>query len=154
MFSSSPLHLHAVSPSAFLPGQLLDVVTELTEIVREENACMAEGLPAGVGATVDRKRELSDVYEYLCAELLDEQKDSLTADPDLARKLMDAVVRLREVTAENLTRLEAAVTASRRRVEAVMAAMREEIGVTSPYGPSGDVPLGARLAAFSQDIHC
>lgn len=154
MFSSSPQPLHTVESIGVLPGQLLDVVTELTEIVLDENTSLAEGLPAHFGATVERKRELSHTYEDLCAELLDQRRDALAADPELARKLMEAVIRLREATAENLTRLEAAMNASRRRVEAVMAAMRQEVGATSSYGPRGNVPLGARLAAFSQDIHC
>lgn len=140
--------------TGFLPSQLLDVVTELTEVVLEENAIMAEGLPAGIAANLDRKLELSDSYEDLCAEVIEGQRNALAADPELARKLIVAVVRLRDVTAENLMRLEAALDASRRRVEAVMTAMRAEAGSTAAYGPGGGVPLGARLAAFSQDFHC
>lgn len=136
-----------------LPSQLLDVVTELTEVLLEENAIMADGMPAAVVATLDRKIELSDAYEDLCAEVMETRRDRLTADPLVARRLMDAVLRLREVTAENLTRLEAAMGASRRRVEAVMTAMHSEARIGAPYGAKGDIPIGARLAAFGQDFH-
>jgi hypothetical protein len=153
MIPFPPLVLQPME-TGFLPGQLLDVVTELTEVVLEENAIMAEGLPAGIAANLDRKLELSDTYEDLCAEVIEGRRDSLAADPELARRLIMAVVRLREVTAENLVRLDAAMDASRRRVEAVMAAMRAEAGNAAPYGPGGAVPLGARLAAFSRDFHC
>lgn len=153
MLPSASQTLYALDHHHHLPSQLLEVVTELTEVIVEENSIMADGMPAAVVATIDRKLELSDTYEDMCAEMMETQRDSLAADPVLARKLMEAVLRLREVTAENLTRLEAAMDASRRRVEAVMAAMRSDARETTPYGPKGGVPLGARLAGFSQDFH-
>jgi hypothetical protein len=136
-----------------LRGLLMDVVTELVDVIQEENAVLAEGLPAAVTATIDRKLELSDAYEELCAELADTQPGVLAADPDFAARLMDVVLALREATAENLVRLEAAVSASQRRVEAVMAAMRSTAGETGTYDARGGVPLNARLAAFGRDYH-
>lgn len=153
MLTSAPLVHIGHDRLADLPGQLLAVIGELTEVMMEENAFMAEGMPAAVAETVDRKLELSDSYEELYAELADTRAELLAGDPDFAAKLMEAVVRLREVTAENLTRLEAAMDASKRRVEAVMAAMRSTLRENAPYGAKGDVPLGARLAAFGRDYH-
>lgn len=136
-----------------LPHHLLAVIAELTDVMAEENAVMAEGMPAAVVSTVDRKLELSDTYEDLYAELADSRAEILAQDPEFATSLMAAVVHLREVTAENLTRLEAAMTASKRRVEAVMAAMRSAARESTPYSAKGDVPLNARLAAFGKDYH-
>lgn len=136
-----------------LPGQLLNLVHELTGLILEENSVMANGMPAAMIATIDRKQELSNSFEDLCAEVMENHRDSLTADPVLARKLMKAVLRLREITAENMVQLEAAMDASRRRVEAVMAAMHSEAQITAPYGANGQVPMGARFAAFGQDFH-
>jgi hypothetical protein len=141
------------APAAGLPDMLMAVVSDLTDVILEENALLTEGLPAAVAATVDRKLELSDAYEDLYAELVESRRDSLTCDPDFARRLMDAVVVLREATSENLARLDAAMTASRRRVESVMAAMRAEACANTPYGPQGKVPLDACLAAFGKDFH-
>lgn len=153
MFPSAPQMLYPFESHEHLPSKLLDVVSELTEVILEENSVMAGGMPAAVVATIDRKLELSDAYEELCAEMMETQRDSLAADPLMAGKLMEAVLRLREVTAENLIRLEAAMNASKRRVEAVMAAMHSEAQVAAPYGANGEVPIGARLAAFGQDFH-
>ncbi|MGE5517947.1 MAG: flagellar protein FlgN [Bacteroidota bacterium] len=136
-----------------LPEHLLLVIAELTDVITEENTVMAEGMPAAVVATVDRKLELSDTYEELYAELADNRAEILAQDPEFATKLMEAVLLLREVTAENLTRLDAAMTASKRRVEAVMAAMRSAARESAPYSAKGDVPLNARLAAFGKDYH-
>lgn len=146
--------MHALHEGhAELPGRLLSVVAELTEVMQEENEALAQGLPASLSAGIDRKLELSDCYEDLYAELADTQPELLAADPAFAHKLMDAVLMLREVTAENLTRLDAAMNASKRRVEAVMAAVRAEIRDNGPYNAKGDVPLNARLAAFGKDYH-
>lgn len=144
---------HVDAGSRDLRGLLMDVVTELVEVIREENATLAEGLPAAVATTIDRKIELSDAYEELCGELAETAPEMLAADPAFAAKLMEAVVALRTATDENLVRLEAAMTASRRRVEAVMAAMRSSAGENAPYNAKGAVPLNARLAAFGRDYH-
>lgn len=138
---------------ADLPDRLLSVVAELTEVMQEENAALALGLPAALSTGIDRKLELSECYEDLYAEWADTQAELLSADPAFAHKLMAAVLLLRETTAENLTRLDAALTASRRRVEAVMAAVRSEARENAPYNARGDVPLNARLAAFGKDYH-
>lgn len=153
MMPSAPLMHTGSEFHGDLPAQLLAVIAELTEVMLEENDVMAEGLPAAVVATVDRKLELSDTYEELYAELADHRVKILAHDPEFATKLMEAVLRLREVAAENLTRLDAAMSASKRRVEAVMAAMRSSARENAPYGPDGDVPLNARLAAFGKDYH-
>ncbi|MCR6632562.1 MAG: hypothetical protein NVV74_22345 [Magnetospirillum sp.] len=153
MLPSAPL-IHMVDTQhADLTEMLMSVVTDLTEVIEEENALMAEGMPAAVTATIDRKLELSDAYEDLYAELVENRRDCLTADPAFANRLMEAVLHLREVTTENMARLEAAMQASRRRVEAVMAAMRSTIAEDGPYSAKGEVPIGARLAAFGKDFH-
>ena len=144
---------HAGLGAHDLPDRLLSVVAELTTVMVEENAALAEGLPACVSANIDRKLELSDNYDELYAELADKQADILASDPEFAHKLMNAVVELRQATAENLTRLDAAMAASRRRVEAVMRAVRAAAQENVPYGAKGDIPLNARLAAFGKDYH-
>lgn len=153
MLPSAPLMQDVTASHGQLPGQLMSVIAELTDVILEENAVMAEGIPAAVMATVDRKLELSDLYEDLLAEMVETKPACLTSDPELARKLMDAVLELRQATQENLVRLEAAMNASKRRVEAVMAAMRSEARVDSPYSAKGEIPLGARLAGFGKDFH-
>ena len=47
----------------------------------------------------------------------------------------------------------AAIAASRRRVEAVMTAIRADARENATYSATGDIPLAARLAAFGQDFH-
>lgn len=153
MFPSTPMMQDQADPQGRLSARLMDVIAELTEVIQEENAIMAEGMPAGVVRTLDRKLELSDSYEELLEMLVENKPAALTANPEFARKLMDSVLVLRQATQENLARLDAAMTASKRRVEAVMTAMRSEASVAAPYGAKGEIPLEARLAGFSKDFH-
>lgn len=139
-------------PSAELPEQLLLVVNDLIEVIEEENAIMAEGLPASLVTTIERKLDLSEVYEDLCADAAEYCPDLLSNDPDFADALVEAVTRLREVTTENLARLEAAMEASRRRVEAVMDAMRESVRENAPYTADGEIPVEDRLPPLSRDF--
>lgn len=140
-------------PYCDLGEKLLYVISELTEVMMEENFILADGIPASLAANVDRKLELSDDYEELYAELVDNQSELLSTDPAFAHKLLEAVLQLRETASENLERLDAAMNASKLRVEAVMAAMRTTVSENLPYSATGTVPLNARLAAFGKDHH-
>lgn len=153
MLPTVPLNEADAPLATDLPQKLMTVVADLTDVILEENALMAEGMPAAVAKTIDRKLELSDSYEDLYAELVETHRDYLANDPEYASRLMEAVLQLREATTENLTRLDAAMEASRRRVEAVMAAMRSSVSENIPYNAKGDVPLNAKLAAFTKDFH-
>lgn len=126
---------------------LLSVISELTDMMIEENSVLAAGLPAFLAANAERKHELADEFE--------KRKTGLTGigDPVAIRTLTDAVTQLRDVTAENMDRLEAAMRASRHRVEAVMQAAGAAAPGGTPYTAKGKPPLATRLAAFGKDHH-
>jgi hypothetical protein len=52
---------------------------------------------------------------------------------------LQRTTQLRERMAENIDRLQAAMEASRRRVEAVMSAIRQHAAADSTYGANGRV---------------
>ena len=133
--------------------RLLRVIAELTEQMERENADLAAGLPASVAQDIDRKCELADLYADLYEELRAAYPDLLSYPGSLADRMTAAVLRLRAVADENLTRLQAATEASRRRIEAVLAAARSAGRAHATYGANGEIPLGARLAAFARDYH-
>lgn len=131
---------------------LLEVVTELALVMDEENRLLAEGLPAGVVGTVARKTELTADYTGLWEAVRADVARVLAADPDFSETLVQAVGDLREIAAENVTRLEAAMVASRRRVEAALSALRDEAGVGRPYGADGETVL-ARYPVVGTNFH-
>lgn len=153
MMSHIPLTLATDNPGSDAARALLDTIAELTRIIAEENRSLAQGFPAGLSATSERKTELAAEYAELWAELGADGVGLLADDPDFAHVLMDAVSRLRHTTRENLARLEAAVTASRRRVEAVLDALRQDARAGSSYGVKGDIALELRLPPAGMNFH-
>lgn len=120
---------------------LLEVVTELAAVMEEENRLLAAGFPAGLVGTSERKGELTAEYADLWDQLRAEAAQALAADPDFVRLLMQSVGDLRQVANENLARLEAAMTASRRRVEAALAALHDDAASGRTYGADGELLL-------------
>ena len=132
---------------------LLETVTELAEIIAEENRSLALGFPASLATTSERKTELAAEYAELWADLGPDGATLLVRDPDFGRTLMEAVSQLRQASQENLVRLEAAISASRRRVEAVLEALRQDSRTGGAYGAKGDIPLDLRLPPVGMNFH-
>lgn len=132
--------------------RLLAVVQELTQVMTEENTVLAEGLPAAMAETIERKQDLSDEFEHLWAHLTTNGSGALAADPEAAYDLIQLVAALRVVANENIARLDAALLASRRRIEAVMTALRGEAEQGRGYGMTGQAPLVARFAPCSTSL--
>lgn len=149
----------ATLPSLAEPGDcpstemLLATVVELSAVMAEENAALASGYPAGLVATAARKTELAAEYAELWEDLETDIAEALANDPEFGRRLMAAVSRLRLVAGENVARLEAAMSASRRRVEAILETLRTEVRGSATYGTKGDIPLDLRLPPYGTDFH-
>lgn len=149
-----PIERSAAPHPSGVAASLMEVVTELTATMTEENALLAAGYPAGLSATSDRKVALSDAYADLWDEICSDATRLLAGDPGVLRDLTHAVVQLRAVAVENSARLMAAMAASRQRVEAVLEVLGSECRSTWPtYGVNGAVPPTARLPYLSADYH-
>lgn len=135
-----------------LPGRLLNVMAELTDVIRDENAIMAEGMPASVVETLGRKLDLSDLYEELWEQMSGSLSARIAVDPDFAQELRAAVIELRDVTQENLCRLDAALKASKTRVEAVMSAIRTDLRSDAVYDANGDIPIDAKFPGYGTNF--
>ncbi len=116
---------------------LLAVVRELCMVMREENEQLAHRVPAGLTVVIDRKITLSDEYQRLWHSVLGAGPEMLAERPEIVRDLVASVGDLRRLTAENMRRLEGAADASRRRIEAVMEAIREQDARVRGYRPDG-----------------
>ncbi|WP_316979464.1 hypothetical protein [Shumkonia mesophila] len=136
-----------------LPERLLRVIAELTKQIERENADLATGFPALMTPGIERKHELADAYVELYGELHETAPGFLSLPDDLAERMISAILRLREVTNENLARLDAAMAASRQRIQAALAAARDAQRQQGTYSAKGEVPLRANLTAFGGDYH-
>jgi hypothetical protein len=113
----------------------LDVlIDELIAVIDDENALLASGMPASLAATTGRKSNLASSIE---ASL----KTIGAAGPvtDEERAYLDLRVGfVQRLAQENLSRLAGAIGASRRRIAAVVAAVRDEGQSKTPaYGRTG-----------------
>jgi hypothetical protein len=110
------------------------VMDKLKAIIETENQFLGRGLPATLLATTKRKALLSREYGALSSEMLDAAVDQLLADPSLPAKLVAAGSELQAMSTENRALLSRAVAASRRRVDAVMDAVRASADVVAQDG--------------------
>ena len=73
-----------------------------------------------------------------------------TPSRPLQHKVLARIDGLRLSMDENMTRLRAAIEASQRRIDAVMAALREQISDNSPYGASGRI--NGTAASYARSV--
>jgi len=122
------------------------VMGKLKAIIENENDFLERGLPATLLATTKRKSVLSREYGALSNEVLDTAVDQLLADPELQVKLVAAGAELQAMTTENRALLERAVSASRRRVDAVMEAVRASTDASPEQLEGLGIPADADAA--------
>ena len=122
------------------------VMGKLKAIIENENEFLERGLPATLLATTKRKSVLSREYGALSNEVLDTAVDQLLADPELQVKLVAAGAELQAMTTENRALLERAVSASRRRIDAVMEAVRASADATPDQLEGLGIPADAEAA--------
>lgn len=154
MHPIAPIETRVPRHAPDVAASLLEVVTDLADAIAEENALLAAGYPAGRSAISERKIDLSDTYADLWDEVAADAVRLLAGDPATVHALMDSVVRLRALAAENAARLDAAMAASRQRVQAVLDALDGESHASgASYRSDGGVPLAARLSCLGTDYH-
>lgn len=129
---------------------LIGLIDTLTELVAEENAELAKGLPASRLKQVDEKNRLAEIFERTVADCAAGTTSLNVRDRLLREQLLERILKLRSAMDENLLRLRAAIEASNRRIEAVMQAIREQIAAVSPYGASGRVATRAVSSGTSR----
>ncbi len=121
-------------PAGFPRFAELDaLIDQLVAVIDDENALLAGGMPASLAATTGVKSNLAgSIEEHL--------KALGAAGPvtDTERAYLDERVGLVQSKArDNLSRLAGAIGASRRRIAAVVAAVRETNAVAPVYGRTG-----------------
>lgn len=110
------------------------LIDDLTDVIDDENALLAKGMPASLAGVTGRKGNLALRIQEDLAAL---GAAGAIAGPD--RDYFEERVGLVQAKArENLSRLAGAIGASRRRIAAVVAAVREsEAGRPTTYGRAG-----------------
>ncbi len=117
--------------------RLVALIDELIQVVAEENAWLAQGLPASRSKQIARKVELSDLLKSWVDEITSQEVSIRTSDERLRSMFAERMDLLKVNMDENILRLRTAIETSRRRIDAVMSAIREQVLSSSPYTPAG-----------------
>lgn len=126
---------------------LIEVMRELAEIMQAENALLKRGMPAALSDMTQRKCELADEYTDLLMVTNHRHGAVIARDPDLRNRLLGIARDLECLCRENMLRLEAAMVATRRRIDAVMAAIRKTGDDGHRYAANG-ASAAARLVSY------
>lgn len=118
---------------------LMTLIDELNTVVDEENRVLARGLPASLSRFTARKNELAEEFERWVAVIAGRPISLWKVDSARRERFLAAVARLHKDMDENVERLRAAIDASRRRIDAVMRAIRSEFRTASSYGADGRI---------------
>ncbi len=124
-----PPHDNA-SPAEAVPADdaavsdFVGVMGRLRAVIEEENDFLSRGMPATLLDTTRSKGALSSEFGARGAALVTSAGGQILSDPALHEQLVKASAELRALSAENRVLLDKALAASRRRIDAVMAAVR------------------------------
>jgi hypothetical protein len=109
----------------------------LTGLIRMENAMLASGLPASVSQRVARKARMSAELDVWLARIRAGDEIFTKAEREVHLELVEQLRMLQEVMVENTNRLKHALSVTRCRIEAIMAAMRAQTHSDGVYDRSG-----------------
>jgi len=117
--------------------EILGLLDALLAVIGEENRQLAGGLPASLSQAVSEKSRLAVSLEGIMAAIRAQTITIADAAPLLQLRLTDRSNLLSLAMAENTTRLRSAIEATRRRVDAVMSAIREDASCAGVYQADG-----------------
>ena len=129
---------------------LIALIDELIAVVSAENMGLAQGLPASRSKQIARKTELAEVLEKWVKEIAAHKISVQTNDERLRATFAERLQQLQAAMDENIARLRAAIAASKRRIDAVMSVIREQVSETNPYTSSGRV--SSRFASTGTNV--
>ena len=118
-------------------AEILGLVEALIRVIDEENRQLATGLPASLSSAVADKGKLAVNLEAQVAAIRSQTISIADAAPLLRQQLAARSSVLSDAMVENTTRLRAAIEATRRRIEAVMRAVRDDATSNGAYNAGG-----------------
>jgi len=129
---------------------LIALIDEMIVIVTEENTALAKGLPASRSKQLARKTELAALLEQWVVDVSSKKIDILASKEPLRSRFTERVKLLQTVMDDNVTKLRAAIETSQRRIDAVMAAVRERVSDATPYAANGR--MTGHVASYAANI--
>ncbi|MDR3374050.1 MAG: flagellar protein FlgN [Ancalomicrobiaceae bacterium] len=132
--------------------RLLALSSQLADVVEEENRLLAMGFPSSLAATTEDKLRLARAIEQVMADPTVRLRTAAASEGE--RGLLAARIRRIQVAvAENSCRLAGALEATRRRIAAVMSAVKDRVSTEAlAYGSNGRRPSVAATSAIRERL--
>jgi hypothetical protein len=118
---------------------LVELIDALIDVIVEENIALSIGLPASQSRHTGRKLVLAEQFEKSVADVSMRRVVLHPPDRTLQARMLQRIELLRISMDENMARLRAAIKANQHRIDAVTAAIREQISDNSPYNATGRI---------------
>jgi flagellar biosynthesis/type III secretory pathway chaperone len=129
--------------------QMIALLDELHDVITAENRMLSSGLPASLSQTVLRKTELANGLDNCLAEMRAGELTKDGTDPAELAELIGKLQSLRSLMGENSLRIKQSMDATRRRIDAIMRALRDEPKQAGIYG--ADALRRRRIAEASSN---
>lgn len=132
--------------------RLLKLACALAEVVDEENRLLAMGFPTSLAATTEEKLRLARAIEEVMADPATNLRTAAASASERSL-LAERIRHIQTAVTENSARLAGALEATRRRIAAVMSAVKDRVRTESvAYGSNGRRPMGAPASAMRERI--
>ncbi|NJO54227.1 MAG: flagellar protein FlgN [Bacteroidales bacterium] len=122
-------------------AEAIELIDRLVDVLNQENKILGRGFPASLIGSTARKSELGEAFEQWVAAVRERRIDLGAADQALREAMVARSHVLNAAVGENVGRLQAALDASHRRLDAVMRAIREDMTQNAPYDAKGQVRI-------------
>lgn len=118
---------------------IIVLLDELLVVIAEENDRLATGLPASLAQSVTRKTQLSTTFEGYLLTMKRGELNVLSASSGVRATLIARLQALRPLMDDNTQLIRASMRATRRRIDAIMDALRQERAPARGYGADSRV---------------
>jgi len=132
MTRMSPLANAADQPNPQMSDMLI-LLDELYDLVEGENRLLSGGIPASLSDTLARKSSLAGRLDA-CLREMRSPGFKAAADPAELASLVSKLQRLRMLMKDNTAMIKRSLDSTRRRIDAIMKALRGEPGRVAGYG--------------------
>jgi flagellar biosynthesis/type III secretory pathway chaperone len=126
--------------------QVIELLDELHQVVGAENQLLEAGLPASLAKTVERKTQLAAELDGWL-EIMRRGELTDGTDPENIARLVARLQSLRVLMGENSLHIKRSMEATRRRIDGIMRALRNEPRQIGQYG----APIMPRRPAAGLD---
>lgn len=123
-------------------AQVIDLLEELHGVIGAENNLLAGGLPASLAKTVARKTQLANELDGWL-EVMRSGEFGRGSEPEEIAQLVSRLQSLRVLMGENSLAIKRSMEATRRRIDGIMRALRDDPAGAGIYGrrlPGGSAP--------------